>query len=164
MSGCRKSFALAILATALTQSGCATADIAEPDHRSDEVGTTKVATDKGAAEKGAADKSATPPAPQRPRAGAETGTATWYGPGLEGRSTASGERFSSQDLTAAHKTLPFGTRVRVTALDTLASVVVTINDRLPTASRHIIDLSQGAGKMLKMIGAGITRVRIEIIE
>ena len=92
------------------------------------------------------------------------GTATWYGPGLEGKTTASGERFSSQELTAAHKTLPFGTRVRVTTLDTLASVVVTINDRLPAASRHVIDLSQAAGKVLRMIGAGIARVRIEILE
>ena len=159
MSGCRKSFAaLALLAAALSQSGCATADIAEPDQRSEEVTTEKSATGRTVTEKSAA------PAPQRPKGAAETGTATWYGPGLEGRPTASGERFSAQEMTAAHKTLPFGTRVRVTTLDTLASVIVTINDRLPVASRHIIDLSQAAGKMLKMIGAGIARVRVEIIE
>ena len=94
----------------------------------------------------------------------ESGTATWYGLGFEGRKTASGERFSSQALTAAHKTLPFGTRVRVTALDTLSSVVVTINDRLPNASRHVVDLSRAAGRMLGMIAAGVARVRIEIID
>lgn len=144
-------FESAVLAVLLSlgQAGCAMAEIAAPDSRSEEV---------------ALSKSESPPAPQSPRIGAETGTATWYGPGLEGRSTASGERFTGQGLTAAHKTLPFGTRVRVTALDTLASVVVTINDRLPAASRHVIDLSQAAGKMLKMIGAGIARVRVEILD
>jgi len=143
-----------VVALALAQSGCATAQIDDAAGRADD--DMRI------------EKSDTPPpvpAPSgRKTAAAETGTATWYGPGLEGKTTASGERFSGEAMTAAHKSLPFGTRVRVTALDTLASVVVTINDRLPAASRHIIDLSQAAGKMLKMIGAGIARVRIEILE
>ena len=65
-------------------------------------------------------------------------------------------------MTAAHRSLPFGTKLRVTHRG--QSVIVTINDRLPAASRHIIDVSQAAGRMLKMIGAGIARVRIEILE
>ena len=149
MSGCVKSLA-ALTVLAFVQCGCATAQVADATDRTED--DTRI------------EKSDTPAPPMRRGAGAETGTATWYGPGLEGKTTASGERFSSQELTAAHKSLPFGTRVRVTTLDTLASVVVTINDRLPAASRHIIDLSQAAGKMLKMIGAGIARVRIEILE
>ena len=94
----------------------------------------------------------------------EAGTATWYGPGFEGRRTASGAPFNASDYTAAHKSLPFGTRVRVTALDTLASVVVVINDRLPAASRHVIDLSRAAGRILDLISAGVARVRVEILD
>jgi rare lipoprotein A (peptidoglycan hydrolase) len=94
----------------------------------------------------------------------EAGTATWYGPGFEGRRTASGAAFNANDFTAAHKSLPFGTRVRVTALDTLASVVVVINDRLPAASRHVIDLSRAAGRILDLISAGVARVRVEILD
>ena len=153
MSGCVKSLA-ALTVLAFVQSGCATAQVADAADRIED--DTRI------------EKSETPSStlapPMRRSTAAETGTATWYGPGLEGKTTASGERFSSQELTAAHKTLPFGTRVRVTTLDTLASVVVTINDRLPAASRHVIDLSQAAGKVLRMIGAGIARVRIEILE
>ena len=149
MTHCTRSVA-AVAVLALAQSGCATAAVAESAQLTEEPRIETVAAPK--------------PQPQARRSPAETGTATWYGPGLEGKTTASGERFSGEALTAAHKTLPFGTRVRVTALDTLTSVVVTINDRLPAASRHIIDLSQTAGRMLKMIGAGIARVRIEILE
>ena len=148
MSDCLRSVVLALLLS-LAQAGCATTDIAPSDNRPEELPVEK----------------SEPQPPQAiSRLAAETGTATWYGPGLEGRATASGQRFTGQGLTAAHKSLPFGTRVRVTALDTLSSVVVTINDRLPAASRHIIDLSQAAGKMLKMIGTGIARVRIEILD
>ena len=146
----RASTVAAVAVLALAQSGCASADIAETDQPAEEPRIEAADAPK--------------PAPQAKKSAAETGTATWYGPGLEGKTTASGERFSGDALTAAHKTLPFGTRVRVTTLDTLASVVVTINDRLPAASRHIIDLSQAAGRILKMIGTGIARVRIEILE
>jgi peptidoglycan lytic transglycosylase len=158
MSGCcRRCAALALIAFA--QSGCATADIADGEQAAEEVRVEKTEPPPQP-KRSAADTDATP----TKKTAAETGTATWYGPGLEGKTTASGERFTGDAMTAAHKTLPFGTRVRVTALDTLASVVVTINDRLPAASRHVIDLSQAAGRMLKMIGAGIARVRIEILE
>lgn len=155
MSNRRRSIAGFLLLSALAQTGCATTGAGDAASGDEEMTT-------GAPD--AQPKREPSPEPQRPPSAAETGTATWYGPGLEGSTTASGERFSPQALTAAHKTLPFGTRVRVTALDTLASVVVTINDRLPAASRHVIDLSHAAGRMLKMLRQGIARVRVEVLE
>ncbi|NOT72758.1 MAG: septal ring lytic transglycosylase RlpA family protein [Hyphomicrobium sp.] len=77
--------------------------------------------------------------------------------------TATGERFNKRDLTAAHKTLPFGTRVRVTRLDTGANVVVRINDRGPFKPGRIIDLSERAAETLKMTGVGTTPVKLEVL-
>jgi rare lipoprotein A (peptidoglycan hydrolase) len=82
------------------------------------------------------------------------GKASWYGPGFHGRRTASGERFNQFGLTAAHKTLPLGTRVRVTNLATDESVVVRINDRGPYARGRIIDLSRGAAAAIGLKGVG----------
>jgi rare lipoprotein A len=92
-----------------------------------------------------------------------TGTASWYGPGFHGRKTASGERFDQDHLTAAHRLWAFGTRVRVTLLSTGRSVVVTINDRIPRKDR-IIDVSRGAARALGLIGPGIGKVRLEVVE
>src|SRR6478609_1543229 len=72
----------------------------------------------------------------------QTGKASFYAKKFEGRKTASGEKFSNKKLTAAHKTLPFGTKVRVTNPRNNKAVIVTINDRLPKKSKRIIDLSQ----------------------
>ena len=77
--------------------------------------------------------------------------------------TATGERFDKRALTAAHKTLPFGTRVRVTRVDTGTSVVVRINDRGPYEPGRIIDLSEGAAIAVGMTGVGITPVRLEVL-
>ncbi len=77
--------------------------------------------------------------------------------------TATGERFDKRALTAAHKTLPFGTRVRVTRVDTGTSVVVRINDRGPYKPGRIIDLSEGAAEAVGMTGVGITPVRLEVL-
>src|SRR5438045_7556393 len=74
----------------------------------------------------------------------QTGTASWYGPGFHGKRTANGERFNTHALTAAHKTLPFGTQLRVTNERTGKSVVVRINDRGPYAHSRVIDLSKAA--------------------
>ena len=71
----------------------------------------------------------------------EAGPASWYGPGFHGRSTASGEAFNTNELTAAHRTLPFGTRIKVVHQKTRRSVVVRINDRGPYAHGRVIDLS-----------------------
>lgn len=92
-----------------------------------------------------------------------SGIASWYGPGFQGRPTASGEAFDTHELTAAHKTLPFGTRVRVTNLSNGASVVVRINDRGPYHGGRVIDLSQAAANRIGMIPAGTARVKIEVL-
>jgi rare lipoprotein A len=94
----------------------------------------------------------------------QTGIASWYGPGFHGKATASGVIYDQNDLTAAHQTLPLGTRVMVTNLDTGSSTEVTINDRGPFAKGRIIDLSYGAGKALGMIGPGTIPVRVEVLE
>ncbi len=80
--------------------------------------------------------------------GGELGIASWYGPGYIGNKTANGETFTAKEMTAAHKTLPFNTRVRVTDVDTGRSVVVRINDRGPYVKGRIIDLSARAAEVL----------------
>jgi rare lipoprotein A len=100
-----------------------------------------------------------------PRGGcAEEGLASWYGGKFQGRRTASGEIFDTRQLTAAHRTLPFGTRVRVTHLETKRSVVVRINDRGPFVEGRIVDLSQAAATAIGMGGAGVARVSLEVVE
>lgn len=88
------------------------------------------------------------------------GKASWYGPGFAGRKTASGERFDPRSLTAAHRTLPFGTTVRVTNTDNGKSVVVRINDRGPYTGKRIIDLSKAAAREIGMLHAGTAGVEV----
>ncbi len=102
-------------------------------------------------------------APAPPIGYSETGVASWYGPEFQGRRTASGEIFDMHALTAAHRTLPFGSIVRVTRLDTGAEVVVRINDRGPFAKGRILDLSYAAALKLDLVRSGTARVRIEVI-
>jgi rare lipoprotein A len=90
----------------------------------------------------------------------ETGKASYYANKYHGRATASGERFDTNELTAAHKTLPFGTRVRVTNLDNGKSVTVRINDRGPFVKGRVIDLSLAAAKRIDMINAGLANVEV----
>lgn len=89
-----------------------------------------------------------------------SGIASYY---WQDQMTATGERFNKRDLTAAHKTLPFGTRVRVTRLDTGRQVVVRINDRGPFKPGRIIDLSERAAETIGMTGVGTTPVRLEVL-
>lgn len=97
--------------------------------------------------------------------GVQSGMATWYGGGHHGGPTASGERFNKNALTAAHRTLPMGTRVRVTNQNNGRSVIVRINDRGPYGSkRRIIDVSEAAARQLGMIDAGVVPVRVEVIK
>lgn len=104
-------------------------------------------------------------APPAPAGHALEGLATWYGPGFAGRRTANGERFDPGQLTAAHRTLPFGTRVRVVAERTGDSVVVRINDRGPFGHEdRIIDLARGAARRIGLDRAGVMRVRLEVVE
>lgn len=90
----------------------------------------------------------------------ETGVASWYGPGFDGRMTASGERFDQHEMTAAHRTLPMPSIVEVTRLDTGKTILVRVNDRGPFSSDRIIDLSKAAADALDMIGAGTAQVRV----
>ena len=94
---------------------------------------------------------------------AETGLGTWYGKQQHGGPTASGERFDMWALTAAHKHLPLGSRVRVTNLKNEKSVIVRINDRGPYGKGRIIDLSFAAAKALDMVDAGVVPVRVEVV-
>jgi len=102
------------------------------------------------------------PASIAPR-GVETGQASWYGKAHQGHLTASGERFDMHALTAAHRTLPFGTIVRVTHLKSGRSVDVRINDRGPYHSGRIIDLSYEAARKLGIVGRGTARVKVTVI-
>jgi len=94
----------------------------------------------------------------------QVGMASYYGRKFHGRRTASGERFDMSEMTAAHPSLPFGTRVRVTNLTNGRSVVLRINDRGPFKRDRIIDVSRAAAKELAMIGPGTAKVRVEIVE
>lgn len=91
------------------------------------------------------------------------GWASWYGPGFHGNLTANGERYNQYAMTAAHRSLPFGTEVRVTNQDNGRSVVVRINDRGPFIGGRIIDLSAGAAQAIGMIGSGVAPVTVEVL-
>ncbi len=101
-----------------------------------------------------------PPATSQPTM-METGVASWYGPKFHGKLTASGEVFNQEKFTAAHQTLPWGSRVKVTNLANGKSVDVRINDRGPFGKGRIIDVSRAAARALGMVGRGITTVRVE---
>jgi len=119
---------------------------------------------------------ATPPQPAPAIAGAEApapppggpryfGEATYYSDRLAGRPTASGERYDPSAMTAAHRTLPFGTLVKVVRQDDGRDVIVRINDRGPFARRErIIDLSRAAAERLNMISDGVVGVSVEVLE
>ncbi len=94
----------------------------------------------------------------------EQGEASWYGPGFHGNQTASGEVYDMEAMTAAHRQLPFGTRVQVDNLDNGRSAVVRINDRGPFAHGRIIDLSKAAAREVGMLGTGIAEVRLRVLE
>lgn len=94
---------------------------------------------------------------------ANTGVASYYGPGFAGKKTASGERFNPGAMTAAHRSLPFGTRLKLTNLANGASVIVRVNDRGPFIHGRVLDVSHGAARVLGMTGAGTARLHIERI-
>lgn len=93
----------------------------------------------------------------------QTGVASWYGPGFRGKPTASGERFRPARRTAAHKTLPFGTVLRVEHADNGRSVRVRINDRGPFVQGRVLDLSRGAARRIGMIDEGHATVRYRVV-
>jgi rare lipoprotein A len=149
MVGSIPRLAAAVIAAALVSAACTSA------HR-ERIATPSPAEDTPAP--------AMVPAPiVTPRA-VLVGRASWYGEAHHGKKTASGERFDMHALTAAHRTLPMGTRVQVTNLANGRIVEVRINDRGPTIPDRIIDLSYGAARALEAVGAGVFRVRIAVLE
>lgn len=107
---------------------------------------------------------AIPSSAQTPAASSEQGMASWYGDAFNGQHSASGELYDQEQLTAAHRTLPFGTRVLVRRLDSPQSIVVRINDRGPYVESRIIDLSYAAARRLGMTGFGLVPVALEVVE
>lgn len=105
-----------------------------------------------------------PDFPSFPRSRVEVGTASYYTSRDYGGRTASGERYDDRAMTAAHPTLPFGTRVRVTNLENGRSVIVTINDRGPFRKGRVIDVSKRAARKLGFLREGTTRVRLEVVD
>ena len=90
----------------------------------------------------------------------QSGSASYYGKAHHGKRTASGKRFNMHAMTAAHRTLPFGTKLKITSKDTGKSVIVTVNDRGPYHGRRILDLSQEAARQLGIIKVGVGQVTI----
>ncbi|MGL5336548.1 MAG: septal ring lytic transglycosylase RlpA family protein [Enterovibrio sp.] len=107
--------------------------------------------------------SKTKPAPA-PIGFEQSGLASWYGPRYHGKPTASGEKFNMHAFTAAHRALPFGTKVKIINLKNNQQVTVQINDRGPYSGKRIIDVSQAAAKQLGMLQSGLTKVKITVIE
>jgi rare lipoprotein A len=106
---------------------------------------------------------ASTPAPAAASGDVTEGKVAYYGRKFAGRKTASGERFNPAAMTMAHKTLPFGTMVRVTNLKTNKSVVVRVNDRGPTTPDRIGDVSQGAAAKLRMLRSGVVQAKLEVV-
>lgn len=94
----------------------------------------------------------------------EEGVASWYGPGFHGKPTSCGEIYDMEAMTAAHKTLPLGTYVKVTHLENGQSIIVRVNDRGPFVSGRVIDLSSKASQMLGVKQKGVAHVRVEAVE
>ncbi len=94
----------------------------------------------------------------------EMGKAGYYADSLHGRKTASGEKYDKNDFTCAHKSLPFGTKVRVTRLDNKKTVVVRVNDRGPFVDGFVVDISRAAAEEIGLVRDGVTRVKVEVIE
>jgi rare lipoprotein A len=93
----------------------------------------------------------------------QIGEASYYASSWDGKRSASGERYDEDELTAAHRTLPFGTRVKVTNLENHKTVIVRINDRGPYRKGRIIDVSRAAARQLDFLADGITKVRVEVV-
>jgi rare lipoprotein A len=155
--GCSSLIGVAAIALCLILSGCATSRPAGPTPQP----TAKPATRPEAKPD---KREPTPEAKPAPGpSGGQTGEASWYGEPHHGRTTASGEIYDMNQLTAAHRTLPLGTRVLVTNLKNGRSVEVRINDRGPSVDGRIIDLSFAAAKELGAVPSGTIPVRIRVI-
>jgi rare lipoprotein A len=94
----------------------------------------------------------------------DTGVASYYHSKFQGRITASGELYDQDKMTAAHNRLPMGTRIKVTNLRNMRSIIVRVNDRLHHRNKRLVDLSRAAASKLGYIGRGITRVKVEVLK
>lgn len=94
----------------------------------------------------------------------ETGVASYYASKFRGRLTASGEKYDPEKFTAAHNSLPFGTRIKVTNQRNGRSVIVRVNDRLHFRNKRLVDLSRSAAAKLGYVGRGITRVKVRVLK
>ena len=151
----RRSFVLIGLVMLLTQTGCA---VMMRDHTREHAPAPRGGVASGS-QRAAADHGSAEFLPAHP-----VGSASYYARRFHGRRTASGTVYDENELTAAHRTLPFGTAVRVTNLSNQRSVVVTITDRGPFVRHRVIDLSRRAAQKLGFIRKGITKVRLELLE
>ena len=177
-----KNLSILLLAAALgLLAGCTTSPIAAPGSRAVPSVTSSAVSRASSSNAASQDsKSTAPPVASAPSdahdstsqvpadsAGLkelERGQASWYGPRFHGRRTASGERYDQHALTAAHKTLPFGTVVRVRSLVTGKEVNVRVTDRGPFVRGRIIDVSRAAAEALGMMGLGVKQVSLHIVE
>ncbi|WP_321795480.1 septal ring lytic transglycosylase RlpA family protein [Caballeronia sp. J97] len=159
---------LSALACALLIAGCA----ATPPPQSTERVRTNESTsasrdqDQPANDEAISAENVSPDKPAETHAATafhQAGLASWYGRGFNGRRTASGERFDMHAMTAAHRTLPLGSWVRVTLLGQNRSVVVRINDRGPVARSRVIDLSYGAAMALGIVRHGTAKVELSTV-
>lgn len=112
---------------------------------------------------GAIAQPATASEPRTASTGASSGKIAWYGNKFNGHKTASGERFNAGAMTKAHKTLPFGTRVRVTNLKTHKSVILRVNDHGPSSPDLVGDVTLAAAQKLWMARSGIAEVKLEVV-
>jgi len=165
--------AAAVLVAAAVLSGCVSSPRFTTHTRPHRTETTEPVPVSGTAVTSAAPAPgapAAPPAAERTAASKESsllmtqGIASYYADEFHGRKTANGETYDMFDLTAAHRSLPFGTTLRVTNLDNQQSVVVRINDRGPFKMERIIDISLAAATQLQMMGVGIARVQLDVLE
>lgn len=144
----RLRLAAVLLPALAALQGCAVPLIKAPDAPSQE----------------AAQDEAAPATEAEEREPFQRGIASWYGLPFHGRKTANGERYDMNALTAAHPSLPFGTRVKVRSLVNGREVIVRINDRGPFAPGRIIDLSHAAAKAIGLVGFGVKRVSLTLVE
>jgi rare lipoprotein A len=156
----KKAPVIEIMLFSLLAQSCTT--IAGLSERSDQLSND--APSAGAVQKVSVEPESQKPPPKRRVKHALNGTASWYGPGFHGKKTASGEIYDQTKLTAAHKTLPLGTKARVTNLENGNAVEVEINDRGPFVKGRIIDLSRAAAGILGLVEDGVAPVKVEVIE
>jgi rare lipoprotein A (peptidoglycan hydrolase) len=152
-----------VIVSLIAQSCTAISGLSEKNDQS--LALTRVSSETNAGDANIQNVSATSDSLKKKRGAKHnlSGTASWYGPGFHGKRTASGEIYDQNRLTAAHKTLPLGSKARVTNLENGSAVEVEINDRGPFVEGRIIDLSRAAAGALGFVKSGTAPVQVELI-